>query len=173
MELQLSSAQLRRAADLKDRIEALQKQFDGMFGALAVSAPAAAPAAAPVRRRRRRAARRLTAKVLKAKVAKLVKAAKAAKPGGRVGGTKPTQSASPGRKAKKATRRLSTQSTAGAVREVLKSAGKPLEIGAIIQGLEARGRKFVGKTARTNLGIQLYRMAGVEKVGRGVFKFKA
>lgn len=172
MAIQLTSAQLRRAADLQDKIESLQTELTRLLGAPVVAAPAAPAAPAPkpavrTRCRRRRAAVKPVVKPASKPAAKPVEKP-APKPVAKPA-AKSAKKAAIGGKA----RRLSKDSLAGDVREVLKASGKPMKIDAIVKALEAKGWKGFDKTARTNLGIQLYRMALVKKVGRGVFAYQA
>ena len=67
---QLSAAQLRRAADIKTRIEHLQKELTGVLGGVRVSSPNAS--AKPVRKKRKlnAAARKRISLAAKARWAK-------------------------------------------------------------------------------------------------------
>jgi hypothetical protein len=78
----LTPAQLRHAADLKEKIEALQHELNHLNGAPAV----AAPASAPVKRARKKISAAGIARIRaaqKARWARVKAGAKAAKPGKR------------------------------------------------------------------------------------------
>ncbi len=115
---QLSATQLRRAADLKDRIESAEKQLARLLGA-----PAAAAVPAKAKRQPR-----------------------AAKSAGR------------------------PATIAGMVREILARAARPMSLDGILTALADRGRPLrPARNARKMFATNLYQMAGVKRVGRGLF----
>jgi hypothetical protein len=158
--LTLNTSTLRRALDLQERIEGLQRELSRLLGknvslsglvseAVSVSAP-----------RRGRPAK---------------KAAKR----GRKPGRPVKKSAKPGRSKKrtspfKGRKRPSSPSgpLAPAVHKVLKRSGGPMNVDAILQGLKQD--KYVWKVSnpKANLAARVYTMPGVKKTGPGMFALK-
>lgn len=159
--LTLNTATLRRALDLQERIEGLQRELSRLLGknaSLAGFVGGASSLAAPRRR--------------------------GSKPG-----TPAKRGRKPGRPAKKAARsgrpkkrtspfkgkkRPSSPSgpLAPAVHKVLKRAGGPMNVDAILKGLKQD--KYVWKVSnpKANLAARVYTMPGVKKVGPGMFALK-
>lgn len=148
--LTLSTATLRRALQLQERIESLQSELSRLLGknnALAGLVGTTAAIAGPRRRGRK-----------------------------------------PGRPAKKAAKRGRTKRTspfkgrkrpsspsgplAPAVHKVMKRAGGPMNVDAILQGLKQD--KYVWKVSnpKANLAARVYTMPGVKKTGPGMFALK-
>ena len=157
----LTTSTLRRALDLQERIESLQGELTRLLGknvsltglvreTVSVSSP---------RRRGRKPGRA---------------AKKAAKPG------RPAKKvAKRGRRKKrtspfKGQKRPSSPSgpLAPAVHKVMKRAGGPLNVNAVLQGLKQD--KYVWKVSepKKNLAARIYTMPGVKKVGPGMFALK-
>jgi hypothetical protein len=148
--LTLNTATLRRALDLQERIEGLQRELSRLLGknnSLAGLVSETASVAGPRRRGRK-----------PGRVAK--KAAKR----GRKKRTSPF----------KGKKRPSSPSgpLAPAVHKVLKRAGGPMNVDAILQGLKQD--KYVWKVSnpKANLAARVYTMPGVKKVGPGMFALK-
>ena len=145
--LTLNTSTLRRALDLQERIEGLQREVSRLLGknvSLAGFVSETVSIDGPRRRGR--------------------------KPG------RPAKQASkrgrkPGRPAKK---RPSSPSgpLAPAVHKVIKRAGAPMSVDAILQGLKQD--KYVWKVSdpKKNLAARVYKMPGVKKVGPGMFALK-
>ena len=148
--LTLNTSTLRRALDLQERIEGLQRELSRLLGknvslsglvseAVSVSAP----------RRGRKPGR---------------PAKKAAKSGRGKKRTSPFK----GRK------RPSSPSgpLAPAVHKVLKRSGGPMNVDAILQGLKQD--KYVWKVSnpKANLAARVYTMPGLKKTGPGMFALK-
>ena len=159
--LTLNTATLRRALDLQERIEGLQRELQRLLGknsSLAAFVGAAASTAGPRRRGRKpgRPAKRGRKPGRPAK--------KVAKRGRRGKRTSPFK----GRK------RPSSPSgpLAPAVHKVLKRAGGPMNVDAILQGLKQD--KYVWKVSnpKANLAARVYTMPGVKKTGPGMFALK-
>ena len=162
--LTLNTSTLRRALDLQERIEGLQRELSRLLGknvslsglvseAVSVSAP----------RRGRKPGR---------------PAKKGAK-SGRKPGRPAKKSAKPGRGKKrtspfKGRKRPSSPSgpLAPAVHKVLKRAGGPMNVDAILQGLKQD--KYVWKVSnpKANLAARVYTMPGLKKTGPGMFALK-
>ena len=156
--LTLNTATLRRALDLQERIEDLQRELQGLLGKNSSLAGFVSRTAAGPRRRGR-------------------------KPG------RPAQRGrKPGRPAKKAAKRGRKKRTspfkgrkrpsspsgplAPAVHKVLKRAGGPMNVDAILQGLKQD--KYVWKVSnpKANLAARVYTMPGLKKTGPGMFALK-
>jgi hypothetical protein len=147
--LTLSTSTLRRALDLQERIEGLQRELSRLLGknvSLAGFVGESASIGGPRRRGR--------------------------KPG------RPAKAAKRGRKKRtspfKGKKRPSSPSgpLAPAVHKVLKRAGGPMNVDAILQGLKQD--KYVWKVSnpKANLAARVYTMPGVKKVGPGMFARK-
>ena len=158
--LTLNTATLRRALDLQERIEGLQRELSRLLGknvTLAGLVGGTAGITGPRRRGRKpgRPAKRGR---------KPGRPAKAAKRGRRKKRTSPF----------KGKRRPSSPSgpLAPAVHKVLKRAGGAMNVDAILQGLKQD--KYVWKVSnpKANLAARVYTMPGVKKTGPGMFALK-
>lgn len=158
--LTLNTATLRRALDLQERIEGLQSELQRLLGkksSLAAFVGAASSTTGPRRRGRKpgRPAKR---------------GRKAGRPAKKVAkrGRKKRTSPFKGRK------RPSSPSgpLAPAVHKVLKRAGGPMNVDAILQGLKQD--KYVWKVSnpKANLAARVYTMPGLKKTGPGMFALK-
>jgi hypothetical protein len=58
---------------------------------------------------------------------------------------------------------------APAVVKVLKAAGKPLNVNAVLEGLKKAKYVFTAKDAKKNLAARIYKLSGVKQVGPGLF----
>src|SRR4029077_8054281 len=58
---------------------------------------------------------------------------------------------------------------APAVVKVLKAAGKPLNVNAVLDGLKKNKYVFTAKDAKKNLAARIYKLSGVKQVGPGLF----
>ena len=163
--LTLNTATLRRALDLQERIEGLQSELQRLLGknsSLAAFVGAAASTAGPRRRGR-----------------KPGRPAKKAAKRGRKPGRPAKKAAKRGRRGKrtspfKGKKRPSSPSgpLAPAVHKVLKRAGGPMNVDAILQGLKQD--KYVWKVSnpKANLAARVYTMPGLKKTGPGMFALK-
>jgi hypothetical protein len=166
--LTLNTSTLRRALDLQERIEGLQRELSRLLGknvSLAGLVSETVSISGP-RRRGRKPGRK------PGRPAK-----KAAKRGPK-----------PGRPAKKVAKRRRTKRTspfkgkkrpsspsgplAPAVQKVMKRAGGPMNVDAILQGLKQD--KYVWKVSnpKANLAARVYTMPGLKKTGPGMFALK-
>jgi hypothetical protein len=156
--LTLNTATLRRALDLQERIEDLQRELQGLLGKNSSLAGFVSRTVADPRRRGRKPGRPAKRGRKPGRPAK-----KAAKRG-------PKKRTSPfkGRK------RPSSPSgpLAPAVHKVLKRAGGPMNVDAILQGLKQD--KYVWKVSnpKANLAARVYTMPGLKKTGPGMFALK-
>jgi hypothetical protein len=152
--LTLNTSTLRRALDLQERIEGLQRELSRLLGknvSLAGFVSETVSISGPRRRGR--------------------------KPG-RKPGRPAKKTANRGRKARtspfKGKKRPSSPSgpLAPAVHKVLKRAGGPMNVDAILQGLKQD--KYVWKVSnpKANLAARVYTMPGVKKTGPGMFALK-
>ncbi len=166
--LTLNTATLRRALDLQERIEGLQRELSRLLGknsSLAGFVSETASIAGP--RRRGRKPGRKPGRPAK-KVAKRTR--KAGRPAKKVAkrGAKKRTSPFKGKK------RPSSPSgpLAPAVHKVMKRAGGPMNVDAILQGLKQD--KYVWKVSnpKANLAARVYTMSGLKKVGPGMFALK-
>ena len=159
--LTLNTATLRRALDLQERIEGLQSELQRLLGknsSLAAFVGAAATTAGPRRRGRKpgRPAKRGRKPGRPAK-----KVAKRSRRGKRTspfkGRKRPSSPSGP---------------LAPAVHKVLKRAGGPMNVDAILQGLKQD--KYVWKVSnpKANLAARVYTMPGLKKTGPGMFALK-
>jgi len=156
--LTLNTATLRRALDLQERIEDLQRELQGLLGKNSSLAGFVSRTVAGPRRR------------------------------GRKPGRPAKRGRKPGRPAKKAAKRGRKKRTspfkglkrpsspsgplAPAVHKVLKRAGGPMNVDAILQGLKQD--KYVWKVSnpKANLAARVYTMPGLKKTGPGMFALK-
>ena len=166
--LTLNTSTLRRALDLQERIEGLQRELSRLLGknsSLASFVSETVSITGP-RRRGRKPGR------------KPGRPAKKAAKSGRKPGRPAKKVAKRGRKARtspfKGKKRPSSPSgpLAPAVHKVLKRAGGPMNVDAILQGLKQD--KYVGKVSnpKANLAARVYTMPGVKKTGPGMFALK-
>jgi hypothetical protein len=163
--LTLNTSTLRRALDLQERIEGLQRELSRLLGknvSLAGLVSETVSFSGP-RRRGRKPGRK------PGRPAK--KAAKPGRPAKKV--------AKRGRRKKrtspfKGKKRPSSPSgpLAPAVHKVMKRAGGPMNVDAVLQGLKQD--KYVWKVSnpKANLAARIYTMPGVKKVGPGMFALK-
>ena len=164
--LTLNTATLRRALDLQERIEGLQRELSRLLGknsSLAGFVSEAVSTAGP-RRRGRKPGRPAKKAAKKASGAKPGRPAKKAAKRGRKKRTSPF----------KGKKRPSSPSgpLAPAVHKVLKRAGGPMNVDAILQGLKKD--KYVWKVSnpKANLAARVYTRSGLKKVGPGMFALK-
>lgn len=145
--LTLNTAKLRRALALQEKIEDLQRELQSLLGKnSSLTGFVSRAAAGPGRLGR--------------------------KPG------RPAKTAKRGRKKRtspfKGKRRPSSPSgpLAPAVHKVLKRAGGPMNVDAILQGLKQD--KYVWKVSnpKANLAARVYTMPGLKKTGPGMFALK-
>ena len=139
--MKLSSASLRKAADLQERIERLESELDQLLqGETAAKpvTPSLAPTTPRLTRRGRRGRSPRTAAALN----------------GRGRGRRSTSPSGP---------------LAPAVVRVLKSRGAPMGVSDILDGLMSNGYKFNSPEPKKNLFARIYRLKGVRQVGPGRF----
>ena len=165
--LTLNTSTLRRALDLQERIEGLQRELSRLLGrnvSLAGLVSETVSISGP--RRGRKPGR------------KPGRPAKKAAKRGRKPGRPAKKVAKRGRKTRtspfKGKKRPSSPSgpLAPAVHKVMKRAGGPMNVDAILQGLKQD--KYVWKVSnpKANLAARVYTMPGVKKVGPGMFALK-
>jgi hypothetical protein len=165
--LTLNTSTLRRALDLQERIEGLQRELSRVLGknvSLAGLVSETVSISGP--RRGRKPGR------------KPGRPAKKAAKRGRKPGRPAKKVAKRGRKTRtspfKGKKRPSSPSgpLAPAVHKVMKRAGGPMNVDAILQGLKQD--KYVWKVSspKANLAARVYTMPGVKKVGPGMFALK-
>ena len=58
------------------------------------------------------------------------------------------------------------------MQQVLAETKEPVKVAAIYEALLAKGYKFTSPDPQKILGIRLYKMAGVQPVGNGLFRLK-
>jgi len=148
--LTLNTSTLRRALDLQERIEGLQRELSRLLGknvSLAGFAGESASIGGP--RRRGRKPGRPAKKVAKRGRKKRTSPFKGKK--------RPSSPSGP---------------LAPAVHKAMKRAGGPMNVDAILQGLKQD--KYVWKVSnpKANLAARIYTMPGVKKVGPGMFALK-
>jgi hypothetical protein len=141
--VKLSSASLRKAADLQERIERLESELEqllqGETAAKPVTVtPSLAPTTTPRLTRRGRRGRSPRAAALN----------------GRGRGRRSTSPSGP---------------LAPAVVRVLKSRSAPMGVTDILDGLMSNGYKFNSPEPKKNLFARIYRLKGVRQVGPGRF----
>jgi hypothetical protein len=138
--VKLSSASLRKAAEIQERIERLESELDHILQGEAVPKPIApSPAAAAPRLTRRGTRGRST---------------RSTALNGRGRGRRSTSPSGP---------------LAPAVVRVLKSRGAPMGVSDILDGLMSNGYKFKSPEPKKNLFARIYRLKGVRQVGPGRF----
>jgi hypothetical protein len=162
--LTLNTSTLRRALDLQERIEGLQRELSRLLGEnVSLSGLVSETVSVSGPRRGRKPGR---------------PAKKAAK-SGRKPGRPAKKSAKPGYRKKrtspfKGKKRPSSPSgpLAPAVHKVMKRAGGPMNVDAVLQGLKQD--KYVWKVSnpKANLAARIYTMPGVKKTGPGMFALK-
>ena len=162
--LTLNTSTLRRALDLQERIEGLQRELSRLLGKnVSISGLVSETLGVSGPRRGGKPGR---------------PAKKAAK-SGRKPGRPAKKAAKPGRRKKrtspfKGKKRPSSPSgpLAPAVHKVMKRAGGPLNVDAVLQGLKQD--KYVWKVSnpKANLAARIYTMPGVKKTGPGMFALK-
>jgi hypothetical protein len=137
--VKLSSATLRKAAEIQERIEQLQGELDSLLeaGAEVSSTSGATARSTPVG-------------VGHAHVRREAAAA----PSGRGRGRRSTSPTGP---------------LAPAVVKVLKSRNSPMSVAEILDGLLSNGYKFASPEPKKNLFARIYRLKGVKQVGPGKF----
>ena len=140
--MKLSSASLRKAADLQERIERLESELEQLLqGETAAKPVTVTPSLAPTTPRLTRRGRR-------------GRSPKAAALNGRGRGRRSTSPSGP---------------LAPAVVRVLKSRGAPMGVSDILDGLMSNGYKFNSPEPKKNLFARIYRLKGVRQVGPGRF----
>jgi hypothetical protein len=140
--VKLSSASLRKAADLQERIERLESELDQLLqGETAAKPVTVTPSLAPTTPRLTRRGRR-------------GRSPRAAALNGRGRGRRSTSPSGP---------------LAPAVVRVLKSRGAPMGVSDILDGLMSNGYKFNSPEPKKNLFARIYRLKGVRQVGPGRF----
>ena len=138
--MKLSSATLRKAAEIQERIERLESELDQVLqGEAAPKAVVPSPTPAVPRLTRRGTRGR---------------SARSAALNGRGRGRRSTSPSGP---------------LAPAVVRVLKSRGAPMGVSDILDGLMANGYKFNSPEPKKNLFARIYRLKGVRQVGPGRF----
>ena len=139
--MKLSSATLRKAAEIQERIERLESELNHILQGEAVPKPIApSPTAAAVPRLTRRGTRGRTTRSTALN--------------GRGRGRRSTSPSGP---------------LAPAVVRVLKSRGTPMGVSDILDGLLSGGYKFNSPEPKKNLFARIYRLKGVRQVGPGRF----
>jgi len=162
--LTLNTATLRRALGLQERIEGLQRELSRLLGknnSLAGLVSETVSIAGPRRRGRKRG------RPAKKTAKRGRKPGRPAKKAAKRGGKKRTSPF-------KGKKRPSSPSgpLAPAVHKVLKRAGGPMNVDAILQGLKQD--KYVWKVSnpKANLAARVYTMRGLKKTGPGMFALK-
>jgi hypothetical protein len=135
----LSSSTLRKAAEIQERIERLQRELGSLLPADKEASSTQIVSVASSRAARSRTRGK-----------KVTAAAPSRKSGGR-------RSTSP------------TGPLAPAVVQVLKSKDSPMSVSEILKGLFSNGYKFASPEPKKNLFARIYRLNGVKKVGPGKF----
>jgi hypothetical protein len=167
--LTLSTSTLRRALDLQEKIEGLQRELSRLLGknvSLAGLVSETVSIAGP--RRRGRKPGRKPGRTAKKAAKRGPKPGRPAKKVAKRGGKKKRTSPFKGKK------RPSSPSgpLAPAVQKVMKRAGGPMNVDAILQGLKQD--KYVWKVSnpKANLAARVYTMPGLKKTGPGMFALK-
>jgi len=137
--VKLSSASLRKAADIQERIERLESELEQLLQGETAAKPVT-PSLAPTPRLTRRGRRARTTKAVALN--------------GRGRGRRSTSPSGP---------------LAPAVVRVLKSRGAPMGVSDILDGLMSNGYKFNSPEPKKNLFARIYRLKGVRQVGPGRF----
>ena len=138
--MKLSSASLRKAADLQERIERLESELEQLLQG-ETAAKQVTPSLAPTTPRLTRRGRR-------------GRSPRAVALNGRGRGRRSTSPSGP---------------LAPAVVRVLKSRGAPMGVSDILDGLMSNGYKFNSPEPKKNLFARIYRLKGVRQVGPGRF----
>jgi hypothetical protein len=138
--VKLSSASLRKAADIQERIERLESELEQLLQGETAAKPVTTPSLAPTPRLTRRGRR--------------ARATRAVALNGRGRGRRSTSPSGP---------------LAPAVVRVLKSRGAPMGVSDILDGLMSNGYKFNSPEPKKNLFARIYRLKGVRQVGPGRF----
>jgi len=138
--VKLSSASLRKAADIQERIERLESELEQLLQGETAAKPVTPSLAAPTPRLTRRGRRG--------------RATRAVALNGRGRGRRSTSPSGP---------------LAPAVVRVLKSRGAPMGVSDILDGLMSNGYKFNSPEPKKNLFARIYRLKGVRQVGPGRF----
>jgi hypothetical protein len=141
--VKLSSASLRKAADIQERIERLESELEQLLQGETAAKPVThslAPTTTTTPRLTRRGRRG--------------RSPKAAALNGRGRGRRSTSPSGP---------------LAPAVVRVLKSRGAPMGVSDILDGLMSNGYKFNSPEPKKNLFARIYRLKGVRQVGPGRF----
>ena len=138
--MKLSSATLRKAAEIQERIERLESELGHILQGEAPPKPVAQSPAAAVPRLTRRGTRG--------------RSTRSAALNGRGRGRRSTSPSGP---------------LAPAVVRVLKSRGAPMGVSDILDGLLSSGYKFNSPEPKKNLFARIYRLKGVRQVGPGRF----
>jgi len=166
--LTLNTSTLRGALDLQERIEGLQRELSRLLGKnVSLAGFVSETVSISGARRRGRKPGRKPGRPAKKTVKR-----------GRKPGLPAKKVAKRGRKARtspfKGKKRPSSPSgpLAPAVHKVLKRAGGPMNVDAILQGLKQD--KYVWKVSnpKANLAARVYTMPGVKKTGPGMFALK-
>lgn len=144
----LTTATLRRALDLQEKIEDLQNELQSLLGKNSSLAGFVTRSAAGSSRRGRKPGR-------PAKAAKRGRRKKRTSPF--KGGKRPSSPSGP---------------LAPAVHKVLKRAGGPMNVDAILQGLKKDKYVWNVSNPKANLSARLYTLKGVKKSGPGMFALK-
>jgi hypothetical protein len=142
--VKLSSASLRKAADIQERIERLESELEQLLQGETAAKPVThslAPTTTTTTPRLTRRGRR-------------GRSPKAAALNGRGRGRRSTSPSGP---------------LAPAVVRVLKSRGAPMGVSDILDGLMSNGYKFNSPEPKKNLFARIYRLKGVRQVGPGRF----
>jgi len=138
--VKLSSASLRKAADIQERIERLESELEQLLQGETATKPVTPSLAAPTPRLTRRGRR--------------ARSTRAVALNGRGRGRRSTSPSGP---------------LAPAVVRVLKSRGAPMGVSDILDGLMSNGYKFNSPEPKKNLFARIYRLKGVRQVGPGRF----
>jgi hypothetical protein len=165
--LTLNTSTLRRALDLQERIESLQRELSRLLGKNVSPAGLVSETVSISGPRRGRKPGRKPGRPAK----------KAAKRGPKPG--RPAKKvAKRGRKTRtspfKGKKRPSSPSgpLAPAVHKVMKRAGGPMNVDAILQGLKQDKYLWKVSNPKANLAARVYTMPGVKKTGPGMFALK-
>lgn len=144
--LNVTTSNLRRALDLQVKIESMQRELARLLGTESPAASAGFEGAVGGKRRGRKPGRK----------------PKADKPG------RPKKKRVSPLKGKKRPASPSGP-LAGAVVKVMERAGGPLNVDAVLQGLAEDNYVWNVADPKKNLAARIYKLAGVKKVGSGLF----
>jgi hypothetical protein len=150
--LNLNASTLRRALDMQEKIENLQKELTGLLGKGAAFVSASVAEVASVARRGRKPGRKATSKAAAKTATKKVGRKKRTSPFR--GKKRPASPSGP---------------LAPAVHKVMKRAGGPVNVDAVLQGLKQDKYVWNVDDPKKNLAARIYTMPGVKKVGPGMF----